>query len=399
MARRLRHRPDFEPDAIDWDRLRELRDGFLDAGGGARGAYWLDAEDVALYDATFGRRIAWKWDAVLDELVARGFALPAGRWLDWGAGSAIATRAVLARAPGAKLERITLVDHSRAALEFARDAIVRERPALEVELAEHAGSDPVDFVLVSHVMSELSGAALDELVATLRAARAFVWVESAAQEGSRALSAVRERLLDALDPVAPCPHRERCGVLAAGRERDWCHFFAAPPAHVFTSREWAAFGRELSIDLRSLPYSFLAMRERRRAARESAAESSAVRQLDPLADASARELAARAVEPSVVARGELERRGGVPSASAVHSPSREHGEHASSASRLLGRARVERAALHLQCCEAPGVCERRLLRRHDGKLFNRLSEIRQAPKLVRWRLAGGEIVGVDETLA
>ncbi|MCK6448367.1 MAG: small ribosomal subunit Rsm22 family protein [Planctomycetes bacterium] len=346
---------DFDPETLDWERLETLRDGFLEGSrGGARGgghggafagSYWRDAADVELYDCTFGRRIAWKWSAVLDELAARGFVLPAGRWLDWGAGSAIATREVLRRSAESLRPHVTLFDRSSVALEYAREALAVERAGLSIDVTNRAdaiATSGFDLVLVSHVMSELSPRELGDLVALLSTARAFVWVDAATRDESRALSAVRERLLEVHDPVAPCPHREACGVLAAGRERDWCHFFATPPARVFTASEWGHFGRRLGVDLRSLPYSFLAMRSR----------------------------AAERTEP-------------VPS----------------TASRLLGRARVERAALHVECCEAEGVRERRLLRRRDGNLFKRLSENRHAPKLVRWRLEGEELVGIDEELA
>ncbi|MBI5434047.1 MAG: methyltransferase domain-containing protein [Planctomycetes bacterium] len=334
----MQEQPDFDADDVDWDRLLELRDGFLD---GATGSYWRNAADVELYDTTFGRRIAWKWTAVVDELAARGFVAPGGRWLDWGAGSAIATREMLSRSAQGPIERVTLVDRSAPALEFARKALAKERPKLAVETKTEVDAEqgPFDLVLVSHVISELHPHDLGRLTSLLATARAFVWVESAARDGSRALSAVREQLLAQHDPIAPCAHREACGVLSTGRESDWCHFFAAPPPHVFTSREWALFGRKLGVDLRSLPYSFLAMRAR--------------------ADA----------------------------------------QFPAQASRLLGRARAERASLRFLCCEASGLRDRRFLRRHDGKLFNQLSETRLAPKLVRWRFEGDEIVGVDERLA
>ncbi|MCE9595147.1 MAG: small ribosomal subunit Rsm22 family protein [Planctomycetes bacterium] len=332
----MNEEPDFDPDAVDWERLEALRDEFLTGGGPG---YWLNTADVELYDSTFGRRIAWKWHAVLDELAARGFAAPGGRWLDWGAGSAIATREVLGRFPKALVERLTLVDRSRPALDSAKRILKKEHPKLAVEFAESAQPAAFDLVLVSHVMGELDPPALDELVAILSAAKAFVWVESASRDESRALSAVRERLLEVHEPIAPCTHRESCGVLVAGREHDWCHFFAPPPPHVFTAREWAVFGRRLGVDLRSLPYSFLAMRARSEAAPRAAA------------------------------------------------------------SRLLGRPRVERASMRVTSCEADGVHDRRFLRRHDRTLFRELDEVRKAPRLVRWRLADGEIVGIDERLA
>ena len=55
--------------ASDLAILRRLRGRFL-AADPIAGDYWESAKDLALYDATFGERIGWKWDAVLRELTA-----------------------------------------------------------------------------------------------------------------------------------------------------------------------------------------------------------------------------------------------------------------------------------------------------------------------------------------
>jgi hypothetical protein len=47
-------------------------------------------------------------------------------------------------------------------------------------------------------------------------------------------------------------------VLTPGNERHWCHFFAAPPPGVYADSGWVRFGQRAGIDLRSLPYAFLA---------------------------------------------------------------------------------------------------------------------------------------------
>jgi hypothetical protein len=44
-----------------------------------------------------------------------------------------------------------------------------------------------------------------------------------------------------------------------GRERDWCHSFAAPAPEVFTRADWREFSRRLKIDLRSVPYAYFAI--------------------------------------------------------------------------------------------------------------------------------------------
>ena len=50
---------------IDWNLLGRHRERFL-GGGPSAGPYWSSAADLASYDLTFGERIGWKWDAVLD---------------------------------------------------------------------------------------------------------------------------------------------------------------------------------------------------------------------------------------------------------------------------------------------------------------------------------------------
>jgi hypothetical protein len=53
-------------ETLDWDVLDRLRAIFLSEAP-PHGGYWKSAFDLANYDFTFGRRIAWKWDAVLRE--------------------------------------------------------------------------------------------------------------------------------------------------------------------------------------------------------------------------------------------------------------------------------------------------------------------------------------------
>jgi hypothetical protein len=84
-------------------------------------------------------------------------------------------------------------------------------------------------------------------------------VEPGAHADSRALIAMRERLRDEFEVVAPCTHGETCGLLAPGNERHWCHNFAAPPPGLMADSNWVRFGQRMGIDLRSLPYSFLVL--------------------------------------------------------------------------------------------------------------------------------------------
>ncbi|MBI5364793.1 MAG: hypothetical protein HZA53_16575, partial [Planctomycetes bacterium] len=89
-----------------------------------------------------------------------------------------------------------------------------------------------------------------------------VWLEPGAHAASRALSGVRDVLIDAFDVLAPCTHQAACPLLAPEHGKDWCHAFARPPREVFTDSSWARFGQHLGIDLRSVPYAFLVLRRK-----------------------------------------------------------------------------------------------------------------------------------------
>ena len=298
------------PTADDWLRLAELRESFLAAEGGtAADSYWRSRRDFELYDATFAARIGWKWDAVLRELTLRG-RVPSGATLvDWGCGTGIATRRVVASVPG--IQHVHLCDRSKQATWFARDALATHHPKLKITLHAPAADEPIDILLASHVVGELAPEALEELLALAARARFVIFVEAGSRPVSRALGAVRERLLPNFDVLAPCTHSASCGLLAAGREQDWCHFFARPPAEAFTSAFWRRFSDELGIDLRALPYAFVAL--------------------------------ARRGEP-------LPPRG----------------------TRVLGRPRLLKGRALLECCDASGVATRTLFERDAKPLFKRL---------------------------
>src|SRR3954466_15024144 len=110
--------------AAEFSTLTALRERFLHSAPGS-GGYWRSQEELALYDATFGERIGWKWDAVLRELGVRGWSPRSRVLVDWGCGSGVAGRRVL-RAWPAHFERVVLHDSSGVAREFARDQMERE---------------------------------------------------------------------------------------------------------------------------------------------------------------------------------------------------------------------------------------------------------------------------------
>ncbi|MEA3208148.1 MAG: hypothetical protein QOE70_1205 [Chthoniobacter sp.] len=235
--------------------LRRLRERFLTGTAGAID-YWRSPEDLALYDATLGERIGWKWDAVLRELGWRGWSPQSRQVLDWGCGSGIAGRRVLAAWP--KCDALALHDRSLLAVRFAAERARAAFPQVRVKL--HEAAVPDSLLLVSHVLNELAGAERERLLKAAREAAEIIWVEAGTHADSRALSAVRDQLLpEGFRVIAPCTHQARCGMLVPKNERHWCHHFAEPPPAAFQDGRWAELGRELGIDLRSLPYSFLVL--------------------------------------------------------------------------------------------------------------------------------------------
>jgi hypothetical protein len=250
--------------SVDWPALERLRGVFLGRASAERpGPYWSDPAQLASYDFTLGRRIAWKWAAVLEPLFARGWQSPAHvrQLVDWGCGTGIGARSVLAYAPPGTFDELILWDHAPAATTFATDAVRARHSGLRVRVADPATSAmDGDFVLVvSHVLNELDPAGRDALLALARRAAAILWVEPGTHNDSRALIAIREALRGQFSCVAPCPHSDICGLLTDENARHWCHHFAKPPTEAFTESGWAEFGRRLGIDLRSLPYSYLVL--------------------------------------------------------------------------------------------------------------------------------------------
>ncbi|MGC1479861.1 MAG: small ribosomal subunit Rsm22 family protein [Chthoniobacterales bacterium] len=244
--------------------LRRLRTVFLE-GTAQTGDYWKTPADLELYDRTFGERIGWKWDAVLAELAARDWRPRSRRLVDFGCGSGVAGRRVLGAYSG--FEDVHLTDRSRVATRFALDRIVRDHPNLHVRAGDHPEVDSDTLLVVSHVLNELSESDVTTLRRLAQSAGEILWVEAGSHADSRLLvGAIREPLRASHRVIAPCTHRETCGLLAPHNDRHWCHSFAKPPSAIFQTASWSQFSNEISIDLRSLPYSFLAMTQHSEAA-------------------------------------------------------------------------------------------------------------------------------------
>ncbi len=249
---------------LDWTILERLREKFL-SGTAAAGPYWESAADLATYDATYGARIGWKWDAVLSELRLRrwrstGGSAGSGRVtvLDWGCGSGVAGRRVTDFLGAGNVAALQLWDHAPAAVSFAAARARQVFPSLEVQTWQDTGG-PVDVLVLSHVLNELPPAAVAHLRHLIGRAGSVLWVEPGTHETSRHLQAWREEWRGEFQVVAPCPHAGPCGLLMPGHERHWCHHFAPPPPGIFADGNWVRFGQRAGIDLRSLPYSFLVL--------------------------------------------------------------------------------------------------------------------------------------------
>src|SRR5688572_769513 len=105
---------------LDWRTLDELRAAYLDGSAGAAD-YWKTESLLAGYDATFARRIAWKWHWVLAELDRRGWTPPPGTVVDFGCGTGVAAREVLGKYEG--FTDVALHDRSARALTFAAETV------------------------------------------------------------------------------------------------------------------------------------------------------------------------------------------------------------------------------------------------------------------------------------
>lgn len=244
-------------DAIDWASLDRLRTAFLDGTAGVQD-YWLGARDLDSYDQTFAQRIGWKWNYVLRELKRRGWSLPDGEVLDWGCGTGIAGRKLVEHF-GGMISALVLWDRSERAMRFARDKVRELSPSLAVRTGREMRGGTL---LLSHVLTELSGSQFAELLALASEATVILWVEPGTHQASRKLIEVRERLYGEFHVVAPCTHETACGMRADGNERHWCHHFAPSPPEVFTDGHWARFAALAGVDLRSLPLSFLVLDKR-----------------------------------------------------------------------------------------------------------------------------------------
>jgi hypothetical protein len=339
-------------ETLDWAALARLRERFL-AGTKVAGPYWETRDDLASYDLTYGERIGWKWDHVLRELRMRGWQPRSRDVFDWGCGSGVAGRRVISFFGADHFNSITVWDHSGLAGDFAEDMVRREFPGLKTAQATPgflASTSPIGLLVLSHVLNELSPDAVDAVRELIARSDAVIWVEPGTHEVSRQLGRIRDQLREAFHIVGPCTHELGCPMFAAGNERHWCHFFAPPPTEIFADSNWVKFGHRAGIDLRSLPYCFVA------------ADRTAAR------------------EPST--------RNGNAGTDSTIIPSD------ASLSRVIGRVEHFKPYARLLNCDASGLTELELPKRADPSLYKELDRTK-VPLVYRWRRDGNKIVGGD----
>ena len=221
-------------ESLDWPTLDRLRETFL---AGKPGDYWRSRSDLENYDFTYGQRIGWKWNAVLAELRRLNWTPPAKSILDWGCGSGIAGKLVR---DFFGIKTLRVHDRSELAMDYTGE--------------QRWHDEPPGVLVLSHVLNEI-----ENVPAVIEQADAVLWVEPGTHSDSRALIAMREKLRDKFHIVAPCTHRESCGMLAPENARHWCHFFAEPPKGIMADSNWVRFAKRAGVDLRSLPYSYLVL--------------------------------------------------------------------------------------------------------------------------------------------
>ena len=318
---------------LDWPALERFRELFL-RGSAATGPYWKTPSDLASYDFTYAERIGWKWDHVLRELRAREWRPTSRTVLDWGCGSGIAARRVISFFGAENFDALTVWDHSPLACDFTADAAQRAFPNLRVAQATPsflAATDSIGLLVVSHVLNELTPEQLATLMSLVARADAVLWCEPGTHDVSRKLGAIRDEVRADFRVVAPCTHANSCPILQPGNERHWCHHFAPPPGEIFADSNWVKFGQRAGIDLRSLPYCFVA----------------------------------------------LDR---------VATPAREN------LSRIIGRPEHFKPYARVLNCDAIGLAELELPKRADPALFKQLDRTK-APLVYEWRRDGNKILG------
>ena len=257
----------------DWELLNQIRQGYL-----VQKAYssWKSERHLELYDQFFGKRIADKWSTVLELLKTSPAWDSFVEWSgqenlhirDWGCGTARASRELLKFFAKENIAnpKFFLDDIDKRAVAWSQKSILQTFGAetlIEKKDFDHEKS----MLLVSHVINELDSISKAKLVSGARLSPWLIWIENGTKDTSKALGEVRDQLKGTHQIVAPCAGSGACPALK--QKKHWCHFFADRSQEYFTESVWADFAEKLSIDLRSIPYSFLIMKSKKLDAFES----------------------------------------------------------------------------------------------------------------------------------
>ena len=243
---------DYEFSPNSWEKLKLLRDIFLNPKKSAAGDYWSSKELLEIYDHSFARRIFWKWEHALETISE----IPEIDCLwDWGCGSGAATEAILNRFPEFSAD-LFFSDRSPLAQEYCREKISSQ---YSVEIAKTEPLNRKYGIIISHVLNEVESMP-PALMAAIDRAEFVFCLESGTPSASQNCINLRERIRKRFQIMAPCPHQNRCPLFndktPKNPNQHWCHFFSFPPNTVHQSAFWSKFSQELGIDLRRISYSY-----------------------------------------------------------------------------------------------------------------------------------------------
>lgn len=246
----------------NWEILEGLRTLFLSEAFSSEKPYWNHLDYLVQYDHTFGERIGWKWDSVLQVLKKSGALFKSPVLVDFGCGSGKASERYLQHLGSDGISECYLWDESTLAQAYSKSKLSSCHPLLKFRTDFPQLENKNFTLLISHVLNELSPRAQDKLLELALIAKEVIWVEPGTQAVSKKLIELREHFLKNFDVLAPCPHQGSCGLLNHSNPRNWCHFFAPPPQEIFHSSFWREFSQKLGIDLRSLPVSYLVLQRK-----------------------------------------------------------------------------------------------------------------------------------------
>ena len=149
--------------------------------------------------------------------------------IDFGAGTGATAWAALDVWPD--LTSLTLLEQSDAAIavgkrivENSHSASMRAADWRPWHLGETEPLEPADIAVAAYLLGELTAEQQSLLVETLvHAASTVILVEPGTPAGFARIVRARDDLIaSGLTVLAPCPHSQRCPLLA--RDGDWCHF-------------------------------------------------------------------------------------------------------------------------------------------------------------------------------